>query len=241
MIIEMTISDLYETPTPEPELPQALEVKVTHVGGAQGKKLAVEVNLEEAALDAQWNGNGSIFLTLTYKNISLAPSQLRGNLGRFGQADLLVPGRSFILEARGQGKKARPIGSLEFNLVSPPAMKKRGRIAVIQQLVERTVNSVPSDPGWKKLLPWRSKSPLEAKFDAAAKAILGEGRSLVPQLSGVDIAIALCGNAQLKSWLILVPKDVLVEKMRGVEDKAHEAGIRDFELITNRMVKLLFE
>ena len=237
----MSISDLYETLTPDPALSQVLEVKVSHVGGAHGGSLEVVINLEDACLDVAWKRKEDVIIELSYMGKTITADRQDIHKFRLAQAGLFTPNQPMVLEAREPRRKGKLYGALEFTLAPPPSMKKRGRILMLRQLVERTISNVREDPSWKKLLPWYSAlTPEEARFDAAVKAILAEGRTLVPQLSGVDISIALSETPAIKTWLILMNKDEFIQKVRTVEDLAHEANIRDAELITNKMVQILF-
>jgi len=237
----MSISDLYETATPDPALYQVREVKVSSVGGTHGRSISVEINLEDECLEVTWKGPGKVAFEMGFKAKTLYAERVAKGIFRFKEPELLATDRLFMIEAREPGHSGMLLGSVEFTLSSPQSMKKRGRVLVLRQLIERTVTNFQFNPGWKRILPWHTPLSLEeARFDASVEALLTEGKNLAPQLSGVDIAIALSETAALKTWLILMDKDAFIQKVRAVEDRAHEADIRDAELITNRLVQILF-
>ena len=237
----MSISDLYETTTPDPALFHVREVKVSSVGGTHGRNIDVEVNLEDACLEVTWKGPGEVDFEMGYEAKTVHADHIKGKLYRISAPHMLASNSAFVIEAREPKRNGLLLGQVEFSLSAPQSMKKRGRVLVLRQLLERTVTNFQFDPGWKKILPWYTPPSLEeARFDAAVEALLTEGKNLAAQLSGVDMAIALSETPVLKTWLILMDKDTFIQKVRTVEDRAHEADIRDAELITNKMVQILF-
>jgi len=218
-----------------------LGIKVDKVGGLYGSNIEILVNTLEQAIDLRWHQKEDVQFSLAHGGGTSTAKKITDSLFRFAEPDLLHVQRPYQLEAREDKKRAKLLGTVTFELTYAEGLNRRGRVIILQQLLERTIASPPECPGWKRWLPWAKElPPEELRFNTAMQVLLSEGKDLVPLMSGVDIAITVSKNPTLSQYLSGLRKDRFVAKVRELEDLAHEADIRDAELITNRLVKLLF-
>ena len=238
-----SLSDFYDSVDATPAPIQVLEIQVSSTAGIHGKQVRVAVAHEHGAIDVVWLGKETVQVRMTCGAQALSPEPMEDRIFRFSGQGLLENGRNYVIEIKESTKKRQALkllATVEFSLVFPQSMQKRGRIFKLKQLIERAIVMVPTPSKWKTFLArGKVQDPNEVRFNAAVEAILTRGQESIQQISGIDIAIAICETELLKEWLLSLSAEDLSRHVGKLESKAKQKGIRESDQIT-RVVTEIF-
>ena len=237
-----SLSGFYSRADATPAPVQLLEVQIRSSAGIHGKKVKVAVSPDQTAIDIEWTGKEKVEVKMSSGSRDLSPTGIKDSVHRFSGSNLLVSGRDYLVEVREVKNNKRTqklLATVEFSLVFPQSMHKRGRIFKLKQLIERAIVVVPTPSRWKTFLSrGKPQDPNEARFYAAITGILTTGNENIHELSGIDIAIAICETELLKEWLLNLSSEDLARHIGKLESKAKQKGIRQSDQIINVVTEI---